>query len=115
MIKSLLVLIAFLSLCLCKVPVKSVYKFDVDVKKLKNIWESPELKPALNNLEKKMIHKRKLNSKILQGNSANPGQFPFHVLLAIDYFYECGGSLIKPNWVLTVRMTFLATFIVFLP
>ena len=107
--KLLFVLFTFLSICRCKVH----HKFDVDVKNLKSIWESPEMKPVLKNLEKKVTRKSEPSSRILNGIPAQPGQFPFHVLLAIDMFYECGGSLIKPNWVLTVTIPAFAITIVF--
>lgn len=44
----------------------------------------------------------KLGQKIVGGVEATKGEFPFQVSLQSSYgSHFCGGSLIKPNWVLT--------------
>lgn len=42
------------------------------------------------------------SGRIVNGIAAQAGQFPYYVLLQVDNVDQCGGSLIKPNWVLTV-------------
>lgn len=48
--------------------------------------------------------------RIIDGDRAYPGQFPYYVLLRLFFndldYALCGGSLIKPNWVLTVTSWF---------
>jgi secreted trypsin-like serine protease len=74
---------------------------DFDHTKLRNIWESPELQPALKNLSPKLAAEVSRGGRILNGTRASAGQFPYHVLLVIDNSWWCGGSLIKSNWILT--------------
>lgn len=47
--------------------------------------------------------KKKVSSKIAGGDIAVEGDFPYHVVLSNRNLYLGGGSLIKPDWVLTVR------------
>jgi len=76
--------------------------FDFDWRDLKDIWESPELQPALKNIAPHYDKiKDKTGGRIVGGELASLGQFPFHVLLIIDGGYWCGGSLLNANWVLT--------------
>lgn len=46
------------------------------------------------------------NGRIINGNVAELGQFPYQTLQYMtpdgNAWYTCGGSLIKRNWVLTV-------------
>jgi hypothetical protein len=77
---------------------------DFDHTKLRNIWESPELQPALKNLSPQLADEVSRDGRILNGTRASPGQFPYHVLLVIDNAWWCGGSLIKSNWILTVTL-----------
>lgn len=76
---------------------------DFDHTKLRDIWESPELQPALKNLSPKLAAEVSRGGRILNGTRASPGQFPYHVLLVIDSAWWCGGSLINSNWILTVK------------
>jgi Trypsin len=76
---------------------------DFDHKSLRSIWESPELQPALKNLAPNLAAEVNKGGRILNGSPARPGQFPYHVLLVIDNAWWCGGSIIKPNWILTVK------------
>ncbi len=39
--------------------------------------------------------------RIVGGQNATPGEWPWQAFLFIDNLYQCGGSLIAPNWVLT--------------
>uniref|UniRef100_A0A3Q0S1Z1 Peptidase S1 domain-containing protein n=1 Tax=Amphilophus citrinellus TaxID=61819 RepID=A0A3Q0S1Z1_AMPCI len=41
------------------------------------------------------------NNRIIGGQDAPPGSWPWQVLLAISGFFQCGGSLISDQWVLT--------------
>lgn len=76
-------------------------------KSLKNVWESPELQPALENLRSRykgnMEFREKKFPRILDGKKAKYGDFPYYFLLELDNNYHCGGSLIKPYWILTVN------------
>lgn len=42
---------------------------------------------------------------IIGGRDASPGQFPYMVSLryGIDRFHGCGGGILNPRWVLSVR------------
>ncbi|MCA9981779.1 MAG: serine protease, partial [Anaerolineales bacterium] len=42
-----------------------------------------------------------LEQRIVGGQNATPGEWPWQAYLIIDDQYMCGGSLIHPNWVLT--------------
>lgn len=42
-----------------------------------------------------------LTSRIVGGNDASPGQFPYQVSLRMDDVHICGGSIITKDWVLT--------------
>lgn len=42
------------------------------------------------------------DERIINGLRAAPGQFPYYMFLVVDSISICGGSLIRPNWVLTV-------------
>lgn len=77
--------------------------FDFDLTKFKNIWESPKLQPALKNFIPKVRVGANRGSRIINGFLASPGQFPYYVVLIIDMEYLCGGSIIKPDWILTVQ------------
>ena len=96
--RSLFVFSLLMSFALSQV----LHKFDFDVKKLRYISESPKLKSTLKHLNKKLNHKSEVRPRILNGSPAAPGQFPFHVFLRLELLDLCSGSLIKPNWVLTV-------------
>jgi hypothetical protein len=74
--------------------------------KLRSVWESPELQPALAYIQaNSKVNRSKLShhSRIINGKRANLGDFPFHVLVETDFRWQCGGSLISEVWVLTVR------------
>lgn len=49
---------------------------------------------------------QKRNGRIINGNVAELGQFPYQTLQYMtadgNLWYTCGGSLIRRNWVLTV-------------
>ena len=76
---------------------------EFDHAKIRDIWESPELQPALQNISPKLAAEVGRGGRILNGTRASAGQFPYHLLLVIDSAWWCGGSLIKANWVLTVN------------
>lgn len=76
-----------------------------------------DAKPAIENprvgkVVKKLFSGVKLNEKkpvrqgkIVRGNTAVLGQFPYQALLFMydqDGWYKCGGSFVKFNWVLSV-------------
>jgi secreted trypsin-like serine protease len=42
-------------------------------------------------------------TRIIGGTEAELGQFPYFVELEVRDIFFCGGSLIKPDWVLTVK------------
>lgn len=42
-----------------------------------------------------------MNNKIIGGQNAAAGSWPWHVLLYIEGGYICGGSLITDQWILT--------------
>lgn len=79
-------------------------KFDFDWNGVKSIWESPELKEALKKVNGKNERPEgKLTSRIIGGKFSNAGQFPHSIVMLLDEFYVCGGSIINKNWILTVR------------
>lgn len=44
------------------------------------------------------------SSRIIGGNLAQPGQFPYQVYLAAQAganSWSCGGSILSPEWILT--------------
>lgn len=43
------------------------------------------------------------DDKVKNGKLATPGQFPWHLFIVVNSARWCGGSLIKPNWILTVQ------------
>lgn len=94
--KLILVLCLLGSLAFAQVP----QKLDFDYTKLKSVWESPRLRSIAKNFNIKTSDTR---GRIVNGDFAVAGQFPHHVLTVIDSAYWCGGSIIKPDWVLTVR------------
>uniref|UniRef100_A0A1A9WSE3 Peptidase S1 domain-containing protein n=1 Tax=Glossina brevipalpis TaxID=37001 RepID=A0A1A9WSE3_9MUSC len=48
-----------------------------------------------------------LNSRIVGGRSAQPGQFPYIVSLKYKDSHVCGGSIISPNYILTAAHCFM--------
>jgi len=76
--------------------------FDFDMKAVKDIWEAPQLQAALENIAPKVDPQ--VRGRIVGGDIAAIGQFPFSVLLVLTdgiASYWCGGSLIDSHWVLT--------------
>jgi hypothetical protein len=59
---------------------------------------SPTIRKGISNYQRN----NGVSSRIINGTQSKLGQFPYYVMLSIDDLYMCGGSLIKPNWVLTV-------------
>lgn len=41
------------------------------------------------------------DSRIMNGHTAAPGQFPYQVSLRYQNSHFCGGAIIHPNWVVT--------------
>lgn len=96
--------VALFLMC-CLVFSEEIKPLDFNWDELQLISESPEFSLALENLvpHKSSSSELGLENRIIGGRLANPGQFPQQVLLILDSRYVCGGSLIYPNWVLTVR------------
>lgn len=88
--------VLFSSFVVCK-------KLDFDYKKLKDIWESHKQQNFTYGL-KKFDLKPAVNARILNGSDVKQGQFPHHFLIYIESQWYCGGSLISPNWILTVEI-----------
>lgn len=106
--------IAF-SLFMTLVRGQDLQPFDFNIKDTKSIWESPELQQAVEEIKSSLKIPEEENiepvqSRIIGGYFALPGQFPHHVLLNLDSVYICGGSLLNANWVLTVRNFFFSKF-----
>jgi len=98
--KSILVLAILSSVVLAQVP----KPFNFNWRDLKNIWELPRLQPALKNITSRNgIDTNEITNlpRIVGGDVARLGQFPFSKLLVIEDMWWCGGSLINANWVLT--------------
>lgn len=68
---------------------------DFDLSKFKEATEKSE-----NKSEAQKVNR---NGRIIGGQYACEGQFPHQVMLLMDGIGMCGGSLIKPFYVLTVR------------
>lgn len=82
---------------------QKLYPLDFDWKDIKSIWESPELKPVLKIISPTSNEPEKfLESRIVGGKIAKPGQFPHSVVLIIDKGWMCAGSILNSYWVLTV-------------
>lgn len=47
------------------------------------------------------ISGRLLNSRIVNGVEATPGEFPHQVSILVDNYHLCGGSVIGNGWVVT--------------
>ena len=73
-------------------------------RKIKTIWESPQLQPALKHLSPKNIKNVNeiLSPRIVRGKISKPGQFPHYVAMLVDDQWLCGGSILSARWVLTV-------------
>jgi len=88
--------------------------FDFNLSDIKDIWESPRLAPALRNITARLgVNENSENlkgRKIVGGNFAATGQFPFHVLTIIDQAWWCGGSVIAPYFVLTAAHCLYQSF-----
>lgn len=99
--KLIIVLTFLCAAALAQVPHK------LNVKNLKDIWESPRLQTARTNIESRLSktvgRNRNSTERVVGGSIAAEGQFPFHVFTVIDDQWICGGSLINADWVLTVR------------
>jgi hypothetical protein len=106
--KLIVVLSCLLSLAFANI----VWPFTFDHTKLRNIWESPALQPAFQNRlpSSRTIAEVNRDGRIINGSMATAGQFPYHVLLVIDSTWWCGGSIIKSNWILTVKYKQRLTF-----
>ena len=51
--------------------------------------------------------------RIIGGNHAKPGQYPYQVSIQIPdnqgvYFHDCTGSIIDKRWILTVAQCFIS-------
>jgi hypothetical protein len=92
-------------LCFSFSSTEFVNKNDIDLTNIKSVWESSQLQPALAYIKStyKKKSKTRQSTRIIDGTKAKPGQFPFHALLKNDNTFWCGGSLITPDWVLTVK------------
>lgn len=79
---------------------------DFDWRKIESIWAAPHLQPALKRISERynVSQQANIESRIVGGKIAKPGQFPFHVLIILDKNYWCGGSLLNADYVLTVRI-----------
>lgn len=96
-------LIVVLSLLYSVASVQALQPLDFNQTKLKGVWESPDHQPALKKLNPKLAPEEQRSGRIIGGSQATPYQFPYHVFLLMGYS-RCGGSLIKFNWVLTVKV-----------
>jgi chymotrypsin len=76
---------------------------DFNWRDLKDIWRHPRLQPAVQNIQSRFGITARTNplQRIVGGEAAFVGQFPFHVLTVIDNMWWCGGSLLNANWALT--------------
>jgi len=103
--KLLLVLAVLCSVALAQIPSPQPLPFNW--RELKNIWSSPRLEPALKRMESRFglksirqAHQNDLR-RIVGGENASLGQFPFSLLLVVDDMWWCGCSLINANYALT--------------
>ena len=45
-------------------------------------------------------------SRIISGRDAKPGQFPWQVAMYVNGHFSCGGSILKPDWLITAAHCF---------
>jgi hypothetical protein len=82
------------------------------IKDAKPAFENPRVGKNVKKLSPKVILNEKKpvrQSKIVRGNAAVLGQFPYQALLFMydqEGWYKCGGSFVKFNWVLSVSVNF---------
>uniref|UniRef100_A0A7M5VC52 ShKT domain-containing protein n=1 Tax=Clytia hemisphaerica TaxID=252671 RepID=A0A7M5VC52_9CNID len=56
--------------------------------------------PTLNPLDKCQLPDVAV-SRIISGRDAKPGQFPWQVAMYVNGHFSCGGSILKPDWLIT--------------
>lgn len=72
--------------------------------KVKSPMEHPRYQKMLSQLYRKanLEHDVFRGGRIVGGQEAAAGQFPYQIYGYFDDYWLCGGSIIAPQWILTV-------------
>ncbi|XP_051170628.1 uncharacterized protein LOC127287634 [Leptopilina boulardi] len=62
--------------------------------------------PILEEIEETFALNNKLSGRIVGGNAANTGAFPYQVSLQRGYSHFCGGSILNKHWILSAGHCF---------
>lgn len=96
--------ILFLGYVSGQVPIGSRWK------ELKSPLDTPHYHDIMKKMFPTVTERNHRSGRIAGGDFATLGQFPFQALLmnenSLGDSFLCGGSLISPNWILTVSFVF---------